>query len=137
MKLTRYFFLLIGLIVANNLAAQKQSVIFPQPNELTASGQSYALKDRIRCIPNAEEKKALLVVQPQFTLLHGLTFKEVSADSMQDLRFYYQPRLEKENYQLEITSSGISIKYGDTGRFDLCPCNRWINGWKINTKTFN
>ncbi|ASS50565.1 MAG: hypothetical protein A3D31_13455 [Candidatus Fluviicola riflensis] len=118
MKFTRHFFLLISLVLAGTVTAQqsiKQSVIFPQPNELMTNGQSYELNGRIRYVATEEEKKALAVVQPQFTLLHGLTFKEVSADSAQDLYFYYQPRLEKENYQLEITKQGISIKYGDPG----------------------
>ncbi|MDH4472441.1 MAG: family 20 glycosylhydrolase [Fluviicola sp.] len=113
MKLTRYFFLLIALIVANNLKAQRQWVIFPQPNEIITNEQSYELNGKIRCVPNEEEKLAIAVMQPQFTLFHELTFKEVTADSVQDLRFYYQPRLQKENYQLEITARGITIKYGD------------------------
>ncbi|MBI3239381.1 MAG: beta-N-acetylhexosaminidase, partial [Flavobacteriia bacterium] len=129
MKLTRYFFLLIGLIVANNLVAQQQSVIFPQPNELTETGKNYMLKGVIRCAATEEEKKALSVVEAQFTALHGLSFSNVSVDSTQDLRFYYQPRLEKENYHLEINQTGIKITYGDRGGliYALQSLDQWMN----------
>ena len=134
MKLTRYFFLLIGLIVANNLLAQQQSVIFPQPNELTENGQSYHLRERIRCAPNAEELIVLSAVQPQFKSIHELVFATISSDSTQDLRFYYQPRLEKENYQLEITKQGISIKYGDRGglMYALQSLDQWMEDQSQN-----
>lgn len=128
MKLIRHFFLVIGLIVANNIAAQQQSVIFPQPNEITENGQFYRLKERIRCAPNAEELNILSAVKAQYNKIRGLVFTTVSVDSAQDLRFYYQPRLEKENYQLEITASGISIKYGDNGglMYALQSLDQWM-----------
>jgi hexosaminidase len=128
MKFTRYFFLVIGLIVANNIAAQQQSVIFPQPNELNETAQFYTIVETIRCNPNSLEQKALATILPQFNALHGITFATVAADSIQDLRFYYQPRLEKENYQLEITTKGIAIKYGDTGGliYALQSLNQWM-----------
>ncbi|HLP57105.1 MAG TPA: family 20 glycosylhydrolase [Fluviicola sp.] len=115
MKCTKHFFLLAAVTLTGMAMAQQQSVIFPQPNEITANGQSYRLNNRIRYTATAEEKNAIAVMQPQFSLFHGLTFTEVPADSAQDLRFYYQPRLEKEHYQLEITKAGITIKYGDRG----------------------
>ncbi|AEA43321.1 glycoside hydrolase family 20 protein [Fluviicola taffensis] len=106
----KFFFVLILIVSASQLAAQHSS-IFPQPTNVEYTTEQFVFNGQLALDSTKVPKKLFEYIQKSFGRIHAIHLEASSAKNANIQLQQVNTLVYTEGYQLSVTNSGIEIQY--------------------------